>query len=114
MSMLDFALGLLLASTVLGTGYLVLVRPQLRRLNTLQQMTERLAAGDTIVTAGGLVGTVVREGDSDTVFVEVAQGVEVSIRRNRIDDVMPKDGRRHSDIHRERLTQIVPLEATRS
>ncbi len=92
MTMLDFALGLLLASTVLSAGYLILVRPQLRRLNTLQQMTDHLAVGDTVVTAGGLLGTVVGVVDPDTVFVEVAQGVEVSIRRNRIDDVMPKGG----------------------
>lgn len=84
----DFAAGILLIATVLSTFYLVLIRPQRRRLRELQHMTERLTPGDCIVTAGGLIGTVVRNADAKTVVVEVAKDVEVCVRRSLINDVI--------------------------
>lgn len=85
---LDFAVGFLLIATVLSACYLVLIRPQRRRLRELRQMTKRLIPGDHIVTAGGLVGTVVGDADPDTVVVKVAKDTEVHIRRNLINDVI--------------------------
>lgn len=87
MGTLDFAVGVLLITTVLFAFYLVLIRPQRRRLQELKQKTARLSRGDRIVTAGGLVGTVVGNADSNTVVVEVAKDIEVHIRRNLINDV---------------------------
>ena len=85
---LDFAVGFLLIATVLSAFYLVLIRPQHRRLRELRHMTKRLIPGDRIVTAGGLVGTVVGDSGSDTVVVKVAKDIEVHIRRNLINDVI--------------------------
>jgi len=84
----DFAVGFLLIAIVLSVCYLVLIRPQHRRLRELRQMTKRLTPGDCIVTAGGLVGTVVRDADPETVVVKVAKDIEVHIRRNLINDVI--------------------------
>ena len=85
---LHFAVGFLLIATVLSACYLVLIRPQHRRLRELRQMTKRLIPGDHIVTAGGLVGIVVGDADLDTVVVKVAKDTEVHIRRNLINDVI--------------------------
>lgn len=85
---LDFAMSVLLIATVLSACYLVLIRPQRRRLQELRRMTEELCPGDQIVTAGGLVGTVVGNADSRTVEVEIAKEIKVHIRRNLINDVI--------------------------
>jgi len=85
---MDFAVAFPLIATVLTACYLVLIRPQHRRLRDLRQMVERLSPGDRIVTAGGLVGTVVGNADPDTVVVEVAKDIEVHIRRTLINDVI--------------------------
>jgi len=89
MGTLDFAMGILLITSVLGACYFVLIRPQRRRLLELRKMTARLSPGDRIVTAGGLVGTVIGNADANTVVVKVAHDVEVYIRRNLINDVIP-------------------------
>ena len=88
MGTLDFATGLVLVATVLSICYLVLIRPQRTRLLKLQKMTSNLVPGDQIVTAGGILGTVVRDVDPDTIAVNVARNVEVSVRRNLINDVI--------------------------
>ena len=84
----DFATGLLLLATVLSICYLVLIRPQRTRLLKLQKLTSNLVPGDQIVTAGGILETVVRDVDPNTVAVKVAHNVEVSVRRNLINDVI--------------------------
>jgi preprotein translocase subunit YajC len=89
MGMLDFAVGILLITTVLCACYLVLIRPQRRRLLELRKMTAQLCPGDRVVTAGGLIGTVMRNADPDTVVVQVARDVDVHIRRDLINDVVP-------------------------
>lgn len=88
MGTLDFATGLLLIATVLSICYLVLIRPQRTRFLKLQKLTSNLVPGDQIVTAGGILGTVVRNVDPNTVEVNVAHNVEVSVRRNLINDVI--------------------------
>ena len=88
MGTLDFATGLLLIATVLSICYLVLIRPQRIRFLKLQKLTSNLVPGDQIVTAGGILGTVVRNVDPNTVAVNVAHNVEVSVRRNLINDVI--------------------------
>ena len=88
MGTLDFATGLVLVATVLSICYLVLIRPQRTRLLKLQKMTSNLVPGDQIVTAGGILGTVVRDVDPDTIAVNVARNVEVSVRRSLINYVI--------------------------
>jgi len=90
MGTLDFAVGILLTSTVLCVFYLMLIRPQRRRLRELREMAARLSPGDQIVTAGGLVGTVVGNADVNTVLVEVAKDIRVRVRRNLINDIVLK------------------------
>lgn len=90
MGILDFAVGILLTSVVLCAFYLVLIRPQRRRLQELREMAARLSPGDQIVTAGGLVGTVVGNADVNTVLVEVAKDIRVRVRRNLINDIILK------------------------
>lgn len=88
MGTLDLATGLVLGALVLSICYLVLIRPQRTRLLKLQKMTSNLVPGDQIVTAGGLLGTVVRDVDPDTIAVNVAHNVEVSVRRSLVNDVI--------------------------
>lgn len=90
MGILDFAVGILLTSAVLCAFYLVLIRPHRRRLQELREMATRLSPGDQIVTAGGLVGTVVGNADVNTVLVEVAKDIRVRVRRNLINDIILK------------------------
>lgn len=65
--------------------YFLLIRPQQKRARAHQAMVTALKRGDQVITAGGIAGKVVRATEgSDTIDVEIARGVSVSILRGSI------------------------------
>jgi preprotein translocase subunit YajC len=69
--------------------YFLLIRPQQKRHKEHQAMLAKLAAGDEVVTAGGLLGKVTEVGDT-FITVEVADGVRVKVQRQQIVQLVPK------------------------
>ena len=43
---------------IIGVFYLLLIRPQQKRQQQLQQTIAQLKAGDKVVTNGGIIGTI--------------------------------------------------------
>jgi preprotein translocase subunit YajC len=66
-----------------------LIRPQQRKAKEHQAMIAKLATGDEVVTAGGLLGRVLEVGDS-FVTIEIADGVRVKVQRFQVISLMPK------------------------
>lgn len=66
-----------------GLMWVLLIRPQQRRMRQHQEVVSSLRAGDEVVTAGGIHGTVV-EVDGDTLVLSVAPGVELKVLRAAI------------------------------
>ena len=52
-------------------------------------MVEALSKGDEIVTNGGVLGKIVKMGDS-FIALEVADGMHVNIQRSAVATLMPK------------------------
>ena len=69
--------------------YFLLIRPQQKKAKEHQAMLGRLAAGDEVVTAGGILGRVVEVGDNFTT-IEVADGVRINVQKYQITSLMPK------------------------
>lgn len=69
--------------------YFVMIRPQMRKQKEHRSMIEALAKGDEIATAGGLLGKVIKLGDSH-LTLEIATGVEVQLQRSAVVQVLPK------------------------
>jgi len=69
--------------------YFLLIRPQQKRSKEHQQMLAKLAAGDEVVTAGGIVGRVTEVGES-FVVVEISDGVRIKVQRSQITSLLPK------------------------
>ncbi len=63
--------------------YMLLIRPQQRRLRDAQLMAASLQPEDEVVTAGGIHGTVTAV-DDGTVWVEIAPGVIVRVLKGSI------------------------------
>ena len=72
--------------------YFVMIRPQMKRQKETRAMLDALAKGDEVATAGGMVGTITKMGDS-ILSMEVASGVEVQVQRNAVVQVLPKGTR---------------------
>ncbi len=63
--------------------YVLLIRPQQRRMREAQQMAASLQPEDEVVTAGGIHGTVTAV-DEGTVWLEIAPGVIVRVLKGAI------------------------------
>jgi len=70
--------------------YFLIIRPQQKRLKAHREMVTNVKRGDTVVTAGGLVGKVYRVVDDDEIQVDIADGVRVNVVRNTLSEVRPK------------------------
>jgi preprotein translocase subunit YajC len=69
--------------------YFLLIRPQQKKAKEHQAMLAKLAAGDEVVTAGGILGRVVEVGESFTV-IEISDGVKIKVQKFQISSLMPK------------------------
>ena len=63
--------------------YFLLIRPQQKKVKEHQKMVEALRRGDQVVTAGGLLGKVVKV-DEGEATVELAEGVKVRVIKSTI------------------------------
>jgi preprotein translocase subunit YajC len=86
MSSLTGMLPLVLMFVVL---YFVMIRPQMKKQKEHRAMIEALAKGDEVATAGGLLGTVTKLGES-YLTLQLAPGVEVQLQRSAIVQVLPR------------------------
>ena len=68
--------------------YFIMIRPQMKRQKEHKAMIEALAKGDEVVTAGGLLGKVIKLGES-YVSIEAGNG-ELMVQRTAIVQVLPK------------------------
>lgn len=87
----SFLISMLPLLLIFVVFYLMVIRPQNKRLIEHRRMINELQKGDKVVTGGGLVGTVkkVVEG-SDEVVIEIAEGVQVKAVRSTIMAVRDK------------------------
>ena len=71
--------------------YFLLIRPQQTKMKQHRELLENLKKGDQIVTAGGIVGKIVRiEQGDNTLSVEVAPNVQVKVIRQTVADLLNK------------------------
>jgi preprotein translocase subunit YajC len=70
--------------------WLLIFRPQQKRLKAQQAMLSAIRRGDTVVTTGGLVGKVTKAVEGEDLEVEISQGVKVKVVRGMIADVRSK------------------------
>ena len=75
--------GLLIIIILVGAVWMLLLVPARRRRAQHEAMQDSVEAGDEIITAGGLHGTV-KEIDESTAKVEIAPNVVVTLDRRAI------------------------------
>jgi preprotein translocase subunit YajC len=81
---------LLFPMMILVIFYLLLWRPQQKKMKDHRAMLEALRRGDQVVTSGGIVGKVTKVMEDGMVEVEVAEGVKVKVVKSTIGQVLNK------------------------
>jgi preprotein translocase subunit YajC len=70
--------------------YFLIIRPQRQKAQRHRDMVANLRRGDTVVTAGGLIGKVLKVVDENEVQIELSEGVKVRAVRGMIAEVRSK------------------------
>ena len=83
---------LTLALPMLAIFYFLLWRPQSQRMKQLREMVDNVRRGDTVVTAGGIIGKVVKASakDDPEILVEIADNVQVKVVKSTLSSVTAK------------------------
>ena len=70
--------------------YLLLIRPQQKKMKQHEMELKAIKTGDEVITAGGIYA-VVKSVNEDDLMVEISKGVEVKVHRYTIREVLKKD-----------------------
>ena len=77
--------------------FFLIVRPQRRQLAARRALIQAVEVGDEIITAGGIYGVVLSI-DEDTMQVEIAPGVVLTLAR----EAVARAARRPADVRHDR------------
>jgi preprotein translocase subunit YajC len=79
---------------IMAIMYFLLIRPQQQQAKKLREKVGGARRGDTVVTAGGILGTVVKTpaAEDQEVTIEIADNVQVRVVKSTLTDVRPKGG----------------------
>ena len=84
------ALGFLLPIFILVLMYFILIRPQSKKLKEHKQMLTELKVGDEISTAGGMLGKIMKVGES-YVQLKISDTVEIKLQKSSVNKILPKN-----------------------
>ena len=92
----QFMVGILPWLFIFVIFYVLMIRPQQRRVKQHPAAIAAVKKGDDIITAGGIRGRVTKVSD-DEAEVEIAQGVKVRVVKSTISQVSPTSSKPAND-----------------
>ena len=84
---------------IMAIMYFLLIRPQQQQAKKLREKIDNVRRGDTVVTAAGILGRVVKVVDAadPEILVEIADNVQVKVLKATLSDVRPKNEAAETD-----------------
>jgi preprotein translocase subunit YajC len=77
-------------AAIFAVFYFLVIRPQQQQAKQHKELINNVRRGDTVVTAGGIVGRVARVKDDGEVMVDIADNVQVRVVKSTLSDVRSK------------------------
>jgi preprotein translocase subunit YajC len=74
---------------IFAVFYFLLIRPQTKRAKEHREMVAKLAAGDEVVTTGGILGRISEVGEHFDPL-QVSGGVAIQVQKFQVAQLMPK------------------------
>lgn len=71
--------------------WFLILRPQNKKMKDHREMVNNVNRGDTVVTAGGLIGKVAKIKDDQEIEVDIAKDVRVRVLKSTLTDVRSKN-----------------------
>ncbi|MFN0160291.1 MAG: preprotein translocase subunit YajC [Burkholderiales bacterium] len=85
----DTMMGLLPIVLMFVLLYFMMIRPQMKRQKEHRAMIDAIKTGDEVVSAGGILGRVIKVTES-YVTVEIADNTQVVVQRAAVQMLLPK------------------------
>ena len=101
---------LLFLALLLVVMYVLMIRPQRQRQQSMQRTIDAAGEGDDVLTTGGIYGTIVKA-EGDDLVVEIADNLTVHMTRRAIAAVLPPEGEEDADEDAETLREHALEEA---
>ena len=67
--------------------YILLIRPQQKKVKQHREMLNNLRRGDKIITSGGIIGSINKVSENRELQVEISEGVEIKIAPGMVADL---------------------------
>ena len=64
---------------IFGVFYILLIRPQQKKVKQHREMLKNLRRGDKIITSGGIIGSINKVSENRELQLEISEGVEIKI-----------------------------------
>ena len=72
---------------IFGVFYILLIRPQQKKVKQQREMLNNIKRGDKIITSGGIIGIISKVNDNRELVVEITDGVEIKIAPGMVADL---------------------------
>ena len=64
---------------IFGVFYILLIRPQQKKVKQHREMINNLRRGDKIITSGGIIGTISKVNDNKELLIEIADKLRLKL-----------------------------------
>ncbi len=72
---------------IFGVFYILLIRPQQKKVKQHREMINNLRRGDKIITSGGIIGSISKVNDNKELLVEISENIEIKIAPGMVTDL---------------------------
>jgi len=72
---------------IFGVFYILLIRPQQKKVKQHREMINNLKRGDKIITSGGIIGKVNKVYENRELAIEIAENVEIKVAPGMVTDL---------------------------
>ena len=70
--------------------WILLIRPQQKKMKQHREMVTNLKRGDKVVTSGGLIGEIIKVNENKEITLEISDNVKVQIAAGMISELLSK------------------------
>jgi len=72
---------------IFGVFYILLIRPQQKKVKQHREMINNLRRGDKIITSGGIIGIISKVNENRELLLEITDDVEIKIAPGMVTDL---------------------------
>ena len=83
---------------IFGVFYILLIRPQQKKVKNHREMINNLKRGDKIITSGGIIGKITKVNENKELLVQISEEVEIKLAQGMISEIyLPAESIKKTD-----------------